>query len=159
MATRRIWYLVMNTNRLRILRGLPGPGQAPVAELALQSGRQRLREFLRDKSGRSGLQPTPGPSRADFEARFDPVRADTIRFLHEIADFLSGQQRVDGFEALVLVAPAEVLELWQAEMPEALQQVVVCQLQRNLVRLPAPELGQAIAAQMHEQGICPQPGG
>lgn len=139
MPTGRIWYLVMNSSRLRILRGLPGANGPAVAELAMQSGRPFLRDFLGDRSHRKPEQASSG---------FDPVRADMVQFLHEIAEFLTAQRHGDGFEALVLVAPPEVLARWHAEVPGDLQSAVCCEVARNLVRLPARDLGHEILTQL-----------
>ncbi len=152
MPNRRIWYLVMNASRLRILRGLPGAGSAAVAEVTLQSGRQALRAYLRERAGSGGALARVNGRTVDL------VREDTIRFLEEIADFLVTQRRGDGFWALVLVAPPEVIELWHHVMPEAVLEAVRCEVARNLVRLPAPELGQAIRSQMEAQGVRFQAG-
>lgn len=152
MPTVRIWYLVMNSSRLRILRGLPGPDGPAVAELALQSGRHYLREFLLGRAQRRPDPLAPG-CRANGEPAFDPVRKDTVQFLHEIADFLQAQRRGDGFDALVLVAPPEVIHLWHAEVASSVQDTVCCEVARNLVRLPARELGHTIRRQLESQGI------
>lgn len=142
MPTGPIWYLVMNSCRLRILRGLPGANGPAVTELAMQSGRPFLRDFLRDLSHRKPEQASSG---------FDPVRADTVLFLHEIAEFLIAQRHGNGFAALVLVAPPEVLALWHTEVPGDLQSAVRCEVARNLVRLPARDLGHEILTQMEAQ--------
>ena len=53
MEPKRVWYVVMNSNRARILRGLPPPHVAAEAELTMHSGRHKLREFLNDRPTRS----------------------------------------------------------------------------------------------------------
>ena len=157
MPTGRIWYLVMNSSHLRILRGLPGPEAPAVAELGMQSGRHRLRGFLHGRAQRgpdeaaTGFRPNGSPA-------FDPLREDAVQFLHEVSEFLGAQQRGDGFDTLVLVAPPEVIELWHAEVAAPVQDAVCCEVARNLVRLPPQELGQAIRGQLEAQGIGFQAG-
>ena len=121
MDQERIWYVVMNSNRARILRGLPEPHAPAASELSLQSRHLRLRDHLQDKPTRSFSSASPGRSSA-VEPSSDPLREDLLRFLHDVQDFLAGERQANAFDSLVVVAPAEVIGLWRQALHEPLGQ-------------------------------------
>lgn len=143
MTYERIWYVVMNSNRARILRGLPEPHAVAASELSLQSRHLRLRDHLQGRpthgfsSGLAGLRSAVEPSA-------DPLREDLLRFLHDVQDFLTAEQRADAFDALVVVAPAEVIGLWRQALHEPLASVIWAELCKNLIHLSAHDLSEAL---------------
>jgi len=139
MHTARIWYLVMNSNRARILRGLPHPHEAAASELSLQSRHHHLRDHLEDRPTRSFSSASPG-RRSGVEPSSDPVREDTVRFLHDVQDFLTGECKAKAFDGLVVVAPPETLGLWREVLAEPLRSVIRSEVAKNLVRQSAHEL-------------------
>lgn len=138
MHAERIWYLVMNSNRARILRGLPLPHEA-VAELSLQSRPHHLRDHLQDRPTRSYSTASPG-RRSAVEPGSDPVRDDTLRFLRDVQEFLTAERISQAFDALVVVAPPETLGLWRDGLKEPLQSAIRAEVPKNLIRQSAPEL-------------------
>lgn len=139
MHGERIWYLVMNSNRARILRGLPAPHENSVAELSLHSGHHRLRDHLEDRPTRSFSPASPG-RRSGVEPGTDPVREDTLRFLQEVRAFLLAECEAKAFDELVVVSPPETLGLWRDVLAEPLKSAVRAEVPKNLVRLPTHEL-------------------
>jgi protein required for attachment to host cells len=117
MKHERIWYVVMNSNRARILRGLPEPHAPAASELSLQSRHLRLRDHLQDRPTRSFSSGSPG-RRSAVEVSSDPLREDLLRFLHDVQDFLAGERQADAFDSLVVVAPDEVIGLWRQALKD-----------------------------------------
>lgn len=152
MEPKRIWYLVMNSNRARILRGLPLPHVAADAELTLQSGRQRLRDFLNDHPTCSYSSTSPDQCSA-IDLGSDPVREDTIRFISDVLDFLAAQRKANAFDGLVVIAPTGTLGLWHDEVTAPVAETIRCEVAKNYVRLTPIELVTAIRHQLEEQGI------
>ena len=139
MDQERIWYVVMNSNRARILRGLPEPHAPAASELSLQSRHLRLRDHLQDKPTRSFSSGSPG-RRSAVEPSSDPLREDLLRFLHDVQDFLAGERQANAFDSLVVVAPAEVIGLWRQALHEPLASVIRAELRKNLIHLSAHDL-------------------
>lgn len=143
MHSERIWYLVMNSNRARILRGLPKPHEAAASELSLQSRHHHLRDHLEDRPTRSFSSASPG-RRAGVEPGSDPVREDTLRFLRDVHEFLADECKVKAFDGLAVVAPPETLGLWREVLAEPLQSVIRSEVAKNLVRQSAHELVESL---------------
>lgn len=139
MARERIWYVVMNSNRARILRGLPEPHAAAGSELSLQSRHHKLRDHLEDRPTRSYSSGSVG-QRSAVEPASDPVREDMIRFLHDVQDFLGAERKANAFEGLVVVAPAEVIGLWRQTVPQPLAATIRAELHKNLIHLSGHDL-------------------
>lgn len=139
MGAQRIWYLVMNSNRVRILRGLSAEHEALGAELSLQSRHHHLRDHLQDRPTQSYSSASPG-RRSGVELGSDPVRDDTLRFLRDVQDFLIDEQKAQAFNTLVVVAPPETLGLWREVLAEPLQSAIRAEVPKNLIRQSAHEL-------------------
>lgn len=143
MQTERIWYLVMNSNRARILRGLPPVHEAAQPELSLQSRHHHLRDHLGDRPTRSYSSASPG-RRAGVEPGSDPVREEIMRFLREVQEFLVEQYKAHAFDGLVVLAPPETLGLWREVLAEPLQPTIRSEVAKNLVRQSAHELVESL---------------
>lgn len=139
MQAERIWYLVLNSNRARILRGLPKPHEAAPSELSLQSRHHHLRDHLEDRPARSFSSASPG-RRAGVEPGSDPVREDTMKFLRDVQEFLVVERTANAFDGLIVVAPPETLGLWRDVLAEPLQSAIRAEVAKNLVRQSAHEL-------------------
>lgn len=139
MHADRIWYLILNSNRARILRGLPAEHEPDEAELSLQSRHRHLRGHLQDRPTRTFSIGSPG-RRSGVEPAADPVREDTLRFLRDVKEFLGTEQKAHAFDGLVVVAPPETLGLWREDLGEPLSSAIRAELARNLMRQSAHEL-------------------
>ncbi len=139
MKHERIWYVVMNSNRARILRGLPEPHAPAASELSLQSRHLRLRNHLQDRPTRSFSSGSPG-RRSAVEVSSDPLREDLLRFLQDVQDFLAGERQADAFDSLVVVAPDEVIGLWRQALKDPLASSIRAELHKNLIHLSAHDL-------------------
>lgn len=143
MKTERIWYVVMNAHRARILRGLPGPHQPAPVEITMQAPRRTLRDALRDRPTRSFSSGSDG-RRSGVEPGTDPLREDATSFLREVFDYLSDQNAAHSFDGLVLVASPEIVGLWRNAIPDGLKPMVRSEIAKNIVRLPVNELAPAL---------------
>lgn len=143
MKRERVWYIVMNSNRARILRQLPGSHERAGAEITLQGPRRNLRAILNDRPARSFTSSGTG-RRSAVEPGSDPLRHDKIDFLHEVFDYLTEQKAAGAFDRIVLIASPEILGLWRDKAPHDLQDVVSREVPKNLVRFPYSEIGEAV---------------
>ncbi len=148
----KVWYLVMNSNRARILRGLPVPHEAAGPEIVLQSVHRKLRDALEDRPTRSFSSGSPG-RRSGVEPSSDPMREDELRFLRDVFAFLWSEHEAHAFEDLVVIAPPETLGLLRDEIPDKLGALVRQEVPRNLMRLSAAELAAAIRVHLEDAGI------
>jgi len=139
MRAERIWYLVLNSNRARILRGLPAEHEPDGTELSLQSRHHHLRDHLQDRPTRSFSSGSSG-RRSGVEPGSDPVREDTLRFLRDVREFLGSEQKAQAFDGLVVVAPPETLGLWREELSASLASTIRAEVAKNLMRQSAHDL-------------------
>ncbi len=153
MKPERIWYVVINSHRLRILRGLPKPGEAAGPEITWQSPHRNLREALHDKPTRS-FASAGGGRRSGVEPGSDPVREDERGFLREVFSLLADEHEKGGFDSLILFGAPEIMGVWRDMVPDSLKALVKRELIRNFVRLPANEMASAIshALEMEDNG-------
>ncbi len=139
----RLWYVIINSHRARILQGLPKPHSPAGLEIVLQAPEQHVRDIIAGKPGRafastgSGRPPATQPHQS-------PQRADQCEFLREVSEFLNAVQRDQKFDKLVLFASPNILGVWRDEVPDSLQAKVTREFAKNLVRLPYHSLANAI---------------
>lgn len=145
MKNPRIWYLVMNAYRARILRELPGPRDPLPAEITLQGRRRRLVDILPDRPSRS-FASSGGGRRSAVEPGSDPLEEDARNFMREVLAYLEKEAQAGAFEELVVIAPADTLGHWRAQVGEGLAARVRLEIVRNLVRFSGHELVAAIRA-------------
>lgn len=145
MKRPRIWYLVMNSHRARILRGLPAHGAAAGPEIAVETPAPQLRDLVSDKPARS-FASAGGGRRSAVEPGSDPVKEQERAFLQEVVETLKTAHAREGFDGLVLIGSPEIVGLWRREAPADLQALVGREEIKNLVGLTGPELIAAIRA-------------
>ncbi|MFY0311311.1 host attachment protein [Leisingera sp. D0M16] len=141
----RIWYVVMNTSRARILRQLPSVRSQAAAEITMQSARRNLRDVLQNKPTGSFSSARDG-RRSGGESGSDPLQEDARAFLEEVLSFLDEQHRLHAFDGLVLITPPGCADLWRAKLPGTLRDCVRKEFHKNLVRLSSAELAAAVRA-------------
>ncbi|WP_071672695.1 host attachment protein [Nioella nitratireducens] len=143
MKPERIWYVVLNSHRLRILRELPRPGDAAGPEITWHSPQRHLREALHDRPTRSFSSAGDG-RRSGVEPGSDPVREDERMFLRQVFGLLGEERDRESYDSLVLFASPEIMGLWREMVPDRLNRLVTRDLVRNFVRLTTPDLVTAI---------------
>ncbi|MCC7319363.1 MAG: host attachment protein [Rubellimicrobium sp.] len=143
MHVDRIWYLVMNSTRARIVHGLAAPRQQPAAETVIEAGGRSLRDTLDAPPTRSFSSGSPG-RRSGVEPGTDPLREDALRFVRAVVRELEDRHEAGEFDALVVIAAPEILGHWRDEVDPPLRHAVRRELARNLVPVPAQDLAEAL---------------
>lgn len=149
MKSTKTWYVVMNSNRARILRDLPRAHEALPAEITMQGRRRKMADVIQDRPTRS-FASAGGGRRSAVEPGSDPIEEDARVFMHELQEFLTKEATAEAFDGLVVVAPSDALGLWRAHIPVALQDRIEQEIIRNLVSFSAPELVAALRALVEE---------
>ena len=137
----RIWFLVLNSHQAHVLRDLPERGRPDSFQLSADE--TRLRDHLSGRLTRSQASARDG-RRVAVVPGTDPVKEDRRRFLRNVCDEL--EHRMDQFDALAVVAPADVMGLWREICPDGLAARVQAEKVRNLAGLPVSELAEALKA-------------
>jgi protein required for attachment to host cells len=147
MKLHKIWVLVADGARARILRdavqGVRLPSEREEEELLFHSEQRQLREIMADKPGRSFA--STGARRSAMAYHSDPVRDGERAFAAKLAEALDRRRRDGDFDELVVVAAPQMLGDLRQAFPESLREVVVAEVDKDLTKLPAHELRDAIA--------------
>ncbi len=149
MKPDRVWYVVLNSNRLRILRDLPQPGEAAGPEITLQAPVTHLRDALRDAPTRS-FASAGGGRRSAVMPSSNPVLEAERTFLHRVFQLLADERAMGAYDAMVVFGSPEIIGLWRDEIPDALSPLVRQEVVKNLIRLPAHELATAVRRLLSE---------
>lgn len=143
----RIWALAMNGARARVLRGLHAHGNGEPAELVMRSEARRLRDIMSDKPGRSFSSGSIG-RRSAMAYASDPVAEDQRDFIRQVIALLESHRRAGEFDSLVILAEHDVLGNLRHMMPHPLHDMVLREVPKNLLHLPAADLHRAILAEL-----------
>jgi protein required for attachment to host cells len=145
MGLPHTWYLVMNTNRARILRGLPCSTGKDAGEITIQQPRRRSNEAFTDRKTRS-FASVGGGRRSAVEPGSDPLAEHERSWMRDVQDFLMQQKRAKAFDELVVIGSEQALGLWRTLVNDELRKCVRHEFTRNLVRFSSQELNAAIRA-------------
>lgn len=145
MKPERIWHVVMDDGRSRILRKLSGPHEPTPVEIVIQGKNREMRDAFQDRPTRS-FSSAGGGRRSAVEPSSDPIEADARAFMHEVLGYLEDQEKAGAFDKLVVIAPPQTIGRWRAEIPNSLQTRVQKEIVKNLMQLSPPELVGAIRA-------------
>jgi protein required for attachment to host cells len=143
----RLWILVINSTRARILRGLTTSGQSAAVELVMKGEVKNLREMFSERPG----QETPSQDQrhlSRFERGSASVSKDRREFIGQVLAMLDSHRRAGEFDTLAIFADTEVLGLLRQMMPEALRALVICEVAKNLVHLSAESLPKVILEEL-----------
>jgi protein required for attachment to host cells len=141
--TSRLWALVINSARCRIVRGLVPHGEKAPAELILRSESRNLREIMTDKPGRS-FASMGGGRRSAMEYHSDPVAEDRREFIRQVIALLESHRRAGDFDKLAVFAEHDMLGHLRQMMPRALTEMVIREVPRNLLHLSEGDLAEAV---------------
>lgn len=136
------WVLVLNGTRCRILRGVSSMDEDRPAELVLRSEARNLRDIMSDKPGRSFAS---GSRRSAMEYSSDPVLEDQREFLRQIIALLESHRLARDFDKLTIFAEHGILGELRQMMPQALADLVIRQVPRNLLHLSPKDLAEAVS--------------
>jgi protein required for attachment to host cells len=144
MKTERVWVLVADSSRARIIRSpeLRAKDDRHLADLVLESEHKPAREIMADKPGRSIA--SVGARRSAMEYRSDPVRLQTEQFAGAIADQLERRRAAGEFDRIVVVAEPRTLGAIRRKLPQQLAATVAAEVAKDLTKLPPDELRAAI---------------
>ncbi|MGO4910586.1 host attachment protein [Pseudorhodobacter sp. W20_MBD10_FR17] len=145
MKLERIWHIVMDDSRSRILRRLPSPHEATPAEIVIQGKSRDMRDVYQDRQTRS-FASAGGGRRFGVEPSSNPIEKDARNLMQEVLSYLEDQQKAGAFDKLVVIAPAQAIGRWRAEISDGLRASVQKEIVKNLMQLSPPELVGAIRA-------------
>lgn len=143
MNRERLWSLVLNGTRARILRGLSDDDGSLASELVVRAEHRRLREILTDAS-------RAGPSRGETDKeqtggdRPHPVLEDQRDFIRQVIAVLETHRLAGDFAQLAVFAAPDALGMWHQEVPERLAALVVREVRKTLIHLPARDLARTV---------------
>jgi protein required for attachment to host cells len=142
-ANSRTWALVLNGARCRILRGISGSVDDAPPELVLRSESRNLRDIMADKPGRS-FASARGGRRSAMEYAGDPLVEDQRDFVRQIIALLESHRRAGDFDKLAIFAEHDMLGHLRQMMPQALSDMVIREVPKNLLHLSAQDLAEAV---------------
>lgn len=143
MAATRLWALVTNGVRARILRGLENSDSEEPIELISNADSVHLRDILSDRAGRS-FASTDSGRRSAMEPGSDPILRDMQDFAGETLALLDRHYRTGDFGRLAILAAPKMLGLLRRQMPSTLRGSVVFERPINLIQLPERELRETV---------------
>jgi protein required for attachment to host cells len=148
---RRIWALVMNSTRARIVRSLgwrrgEDDENGPPAEIDRQIEAKQLRDVMADRPGRSFA--SVGSRRSAMEYGSDPLAEETRGLIREVIELLEKGQRKGAFRELALYAEPQVLGELRKMLPKTLQDSVVKEATANYANLAPQDLSAKLAADL-----------
>lgn len=149
MVASRTWTLVVNSARCRILRGLSDRGSIAPTELVLRSEVRNLRDIMSDRPGRS-FTSNGGSRRSAMEYAGDPMAEDQREFVRQIIAILESHRLAGDFDKLAVFAEHDMLGHLRRMMPQTLADLVIREVPKNLVRLSAQELAEAVAQELQD---------
>lgn len=131
----RIWAVVIDPMRARVVRGFEGgDGQAPV-ELVSQAQAAHLRALLSDVflGGAHDGRATGAPA-ALLDA--GALAADQTAFIDEVFAFLAAQHRAGHFARLAVFADPAMLRIIDGRLPPGLRDGLSLHAARHLMAVP-----------------------
>lgn len=139
MAT--TWILVAHEAGARLFenRG-PGKGLELLEEVEHAAGRERDREIVSDRPGRSFRKNSGDPRRAAMSRSEGPHDRAVANFARELAHKLQHERTQNRFERLVLVAPPRFLGLLRSSLDTPTAHLVVGSLDKDLANTKDAEL-------------------
>jgi protein required for attachment to host cells len=141
MSGARVWVLVADGMRARILRGFGQDDTLDPIEIASTAESVHLRDIMDDKPGR-GFSSGSGGRRSAMEPGSDPVRRDMQDFAQALFSTLESHHRAGDFDQLAIFAAPAMLGILRQEMPASLNTSLVADRAVNLMPLSAHELRQ-----------------
>jgi protein required for attachment to host cells len=134
----RIWALVIDPMRARVLRGFDGmDGEEPV-EFISQASSVRMRAIISGEESNSIGEATM--TEAASTQTSDAIAQDTADFLRETMTFLETQHRAHHFERLAVFADPAILSSIDTQLSAQLRDGLILHPARRLMSLPETTL-------------------
>ncbi|MDP3898109.1 MAG: host attachment protein [Mesorhizobium sp.] len=136
----RVWILVADGARARILRDANPPAQAMDGseELVFRSEQRHLRDIMADKPSRGFA--SRGRRRSVMEYRSDLVREDNRAFAATLAEVLDSHRRAGDFDRLIVAAAPQMLGDLHQAFSDSLRRVTAAEIAKDFTKLPAEDL-------------------
>lgn len=148
-VTSGTWAIVLNGARCRVLRGVSGRVEDAPPELVLRSDSRNLRDIMADKPGRS-FASMGGGRRSAMEYAGDPLAEDQRDFIRQIIALLESHRRAGDFDKLAIFAEPDMLGHLRQMIPQALADLVIREVPKNLLHLSAQDLAEAVVQKLHD---------
>lgn len=132
MKREKLWALVLNATRARILRDVRKDIHQGDAELVLRAPHRAVRDIMSDKPGRTATS-SSGGWRSAMEYAADPVREDALAFVEEVVVLLETHRKAGDFDQLAIFASQDMLGILRKHLTSGLQAVVTCEVAKNLM--------------------------
>lgn len=140
MKNRKTWILVADGARARILEnnGL-GKGLEPALNYEFAANHAPTRDMVSDKPGRGR---GGGSSSHAVESKVNWHSFEKHRFAGDMADFLEKADHDRVFDALVVVAPPEIMGALRKKMNTNVKGKITAELGKDLTHLNLQDLGE-----------------
>jgi protein required for attachment to host cells len=144
MRYKRIWVLIADGARARIVRDLTAEGDTSgrPEDLVFEADHKPMREIMSDRPGRAFT--SQGARRAAMEYHSDPVRDREEEFATTLVSELVEHHTADEFDALAIIAEPRMLGLIRQHLPASIRDVIAGEVPKDLTKLPVHKLRDAI---------------
>ncbi|MGO4915510.1 host attachment protein [Pseudogemmobacter sp. W21_MBD1_M6] len=149
MKNEKLWVLVLNSTRARILRNLGRDGSTTEAELVLRSENRHLKDIMSDKPGRSFA--SVGDRRSAMAYGSDPVFEDERAFAKEVLSVLETHRRAGDFDQLAVFSEPEMLGILRKEYPNLLKEKILGEYRKNLLHESEQDLPRIVAKDLFQR--------
>jgi protein required for attachment to host cells len=131
-------YLIADGGRVRYVERT-GPGHFNTFRKFVSAHiHEKGWELLRDRPAR--VQESATTARHGIERKVNPRDKIEHKFIKEIAADLRDDKTMDGFDNLVIVAPAKLLNVLRESLPQALASQLVDAIDKDLTKIPDGDL-------------------
>jgi protein required for attachment to host cells len=138
MRVPRTFYLIADGGRARYVERT-GPGHFSTFHKFVSAHmHEKASELTRDKPGR--VQESATTARHGIERKSSPRDKVEIKFMQAIAADLRQDERIGGFDNLVIIAPAKLLKVLRGSLPPALASKLVESIDKDLTGIPDGDL-------------------
>ncbi len=140
MARRKVWIVVADGARARILRAEGADHRiVPVREEVSETARLKAMDLMADKPGRTQNR-LHDQGRHAMEPDTDPKRVEKERFARHLAGLLEQELHRGRFNELVLVAAPRTIGDLRAALSDRVRQAVRQEVAKDLTGVPDSEL-------------------
>lgn len=144
MERDKLWVLVIDATRARILRGVRKDSQTGETELVLRAPHRALREIMSGKPGRAAASMWRG-RRSAVEYASDPVHEDVVAFAKEVTVLLETHRKAGDFDRLAVFASPDMLGTLRAELTDGLNALVTSEAAKDLMHETESDLMRIVA--------------
>lgn len=137
------WIVVADGEKAMILENVGTP-VAPRLHLVSRDEA----EAVVGASDRAGRMADGGPNQRSALEQTDYARLNAERFMADLIGTLDHKRGKGAFEALILVAPPQVLGALRDGMTDALRALVVAEVDKTLTKHPLPKITDLVVAEI-----------